>query len=111
MNRWKLAVPLVVCIVSLFVFGCATQASVAVNAAGPQEVVVAQAPPAPQVEVVPVAPSVDHVWIRGHWHWNGAAWIWRGGHYELRRGFAWVPASYVQRGGGVVYIEGHWVAR
>ena len=77
----------------------------------PHEVVVTTAPPPAQVEVVPVAPSIDHVWIRGHWHWDGVAWIWRPGHYEIRRGFNWVPAHYEQRGPNWIYVEGHWVAR
>jgi WXXGXW repeat (2 copies) len=109
MNRWKRAAPLVACLASAFAVGCATH-EVAVAAPVP-EVVANSAPPPLQVEVVPVAPSVDHAWVRGHWHWNGAAWIWRAGHYEVRRGFAWVAPTYVERGGSTVYVEGHWVAR
>jgi hypothetical protein len=109
MTRWKLVVPLVASLGAPLAAGCATHAEAVT--AGPHEVVVTQAPPPAQAEVVPVAPSVDHVWIRGHWHWDGAAWVWRPGHYEIRRGFAWVPAHYEQRGPNWIYIEGHWVAR
>jgi hypothetical protein len=73
-------------------------------------VVVQQAPPqVEQVEVIPAAPSERYVWIRGNWHWNGAAWVWRRGHYELRReGLRWVPAHYEQHGPNWVYIDGYW---
>jgi hypothetical protein len=74
----------------------------------PAEVTVQTAPPAAQVEVVPVAPSVNHVWIAGHWHWAGR-WVWVRGHYVVRRvGMRWVPAHYVQRGGAYIYVGGHW---
>jgi hypothetical protein len=85
-----------------------TAPGVAVEAP-PAEVVVATRPPPEQVEVIPVAPSVNHIWIKGHWHWDGAAWIWRPGHYEVRRvGLQWYPAHYAERGGGIVYVPGHW---
>jgi hypothetical protein len=75
----------------------------------PGEVQVQTAPPAEQVEVVPVAPSVNHVWIRGNWHWSGVGWVWRPGHYQVRRvGYRWVPAHYARRGPYTVYVAGHW---
>jgi hypothetical protein len=75
----------------------------------PQEVVVKTKPPVERVEVIPVAPSANHLWIKGHWHWDGAAWVWESGRYELRRvGFQWYPAHYVERGGGIYYVTGHW---
>src|ERR1700733_7551120 len=109
MNRWKLLVPVAGCVAAVFVSGCATQEEVAVQAPAPAEVVVQSAPPPEKMEVVPVAPSTDHVWIRGHWHWDGVQWVWRGGQYELRRvGYRWVPARYEQRGPAFYYIPGHW---
>jgi hypothetical protein len=75
----------------------------------PAEVTVQAAPPAAQVEVIPVAPSVNHVWIQGNWHWNGGRWVWIRGHYAVRRaGYRWVPAHYAQRGGAYIYVGGHW---
>ena len=120
MNRWKLAVPVVACVASLFAAGCAHEdrvvvregaapaAAAAVDAA-PAEVVVQTAPPAEQVEVVPQAPGTEYVWIKGHWHWNGAQWTWRRGRYEARRvGYNWIPAHYEQRGRNYIYVDGHW---
>jgi hypothetical protein len=77
--------------------------------APPAEVVVKMAPPAERVELIPVAPSPAHVWIKGHWHWNGGAWVWNAGRYELRRtGFRWIQPQYVTRHGAYYFVAGHW---
>ena len=113
MNRWKLAVPVVACMASLFAVGCTTREVVVRErepaSERPREIVVQSAPPQEQVEVVPVAPSTEHTWIRGHWHWDGGRWVWQPGRYETRRvGYRWVPAHYENRGGGYYYVPGHW---
>jgi hypothetical protein len=114
MNRWKLAVPVVACVAALFAAGCAHEDRVVVQSgpqqeAPPQEIVVSTAPPAEQVEVIPQAPGTEYVWIKGHWHWNGAQWQWRAGRYEARRvGYRWIPAHYEQRGPRFIYIGGYW---
>jgi hypothetical protein len=84
-------------------------APVVVEAEGPPPPVVVQtAPPPLQVEVIPIAPSPNHFWIAGHWHWEGR-WVWRPGHYVLRRvGYRWVSPHYEPRGGAFVYVGGHW---
>ena len=75
----------------------------------PAPVVVGVAPPPEQVEVIPVAPRGDVIWLRGHWNWNGQQWIWvRGRYVGRRRGWRWVPAHYEQRGGAWVYVAPHW---
>lgn len=63
-------------------------------------------PPAERVEVVPVRPWDDGVWIKGHWAWRGG-WEWIPGHWDRPRfrGAAWVPGHYGPRG---AWIEGHW---
>jgi hypothetical protein len=40
--------------------------------------------PAPIVEAVPVAPAPGYVFIRGHWRWTGAGWMWVRGAWVLR---------------------------
>lgn len=109
MNVWKLAVPVVAVFASAFATGCTVHEDVEVVRAPPRAVEVRQAPPADQVEVVPVAPRADYVWLKGHWHWNGGRWVWIPGRYEVsRRGARWVPAHYEGRGGVYYYIPGHW---
>jgi hypothetical protein len=70
------------------------------------------APPAPQVEVIPVAPSPRHHWAYGHWAWNGGRWVWVGGHWqESRAGYYWVGHHWQHLPDGRwVFVEGHWRA-
>jgi hypothetical protein len=76
----------------------------------PGEVVVDSDPPAPQYEVVGVAPGPGYFWIGGYWHWNGGRWAWNRGHYERppHPGAHWIAARYDYRGGRRVYIRGYW---
>jgi len=73
-------------------------------------VVVAQAPPPPQVEIVPVAPGPEYVWMPGYWSWGGGGWVWVGGHHVLRpRPHAvWVRGRWARHGRGYVWIDGRW---
>jgi hypothetical protein len=69
-------------------------------------------PPPPPVEVVPMRPMAHPgwVWVRGYNRWDGRAYVWVPGHYvEPPRPRAyWVPARWVRRPGGWVFLEGHW---
>jgi hypothetical protein len=69
----------------------------------------AAAPPAPQTEVVVVRPSPSHVWIAGHWVWQGH-WVWAPGHWHAGRpGHVWVSGHWVAIGGGRHrWVRGHW---
>src|SRR5690242_4410438 len=60
------------------------------------EVVVTEAPPAPRQEVVTVASSPAHVWVRGYWVHSDRRWVWMPGHWEVR------PRA------GVAWVQGHW---
>lgn len=40
--------------------------------------------PAPVQEVVTVAPSPAHVWVRGYWFWGGVNWRWHHGRWAMR---------------------------
>src|ERR1035438_4058566 len=46
-------------------------------------VIVTQAPPAMQQEVVLAQPSPQYVWIRGFWTWRDNQYQWMAGHWEL----------------------------
>lgn len=87
-------------------------AGVLVGAAHAQDVIyVPTAPPPPRVETMP-APPPDRVetWQPGYWHWNGAEYVWTGGHYVSapRRGAVWIPGRWEQHPRGWIYIQGHW---
>lgn len=54
-------------------------------------------PPPPQAaEVVPAAPSPNALWIPGYWSFNGNAYVWLAGHWE-------VPPPNVH-----AYVTAHW---
>src|SRR5665213_2489080 len=74
------------------------------------EVEVGGPPPAPIVEVQPVAPSPDVIWVGGAWVWGGGRWGWNRGYWghPPHRGSMWVPDRYVYRGGRHVFMRGHW---
>lgn len=84
--------------------------AIGLGAAQAAEIVVNVAPPRPIVERRPVAPSPRHVWIAGYHRWDGRAYVWEPGRWELppRPHAQWVPARWVHRRGGWVLVEGHW---
>src|SRR6516165_1362624 len=87
------------------------EAVVVEGGAPPGAVVVADAPPAPQVEVVTVAPAPGLVWVGGYWGWYGGRYVWVSGgwHSPPRPGAVWVAGSWTARpGGGHVWVRGRW---
>lgn len=112
MKVWKLAVPIVAGLASLYATGCVAEERVVVHHARPAPVRVHHAPPAapPEVEVVPAA-RANYTWVNGHYDWNGSDWVWIRGRWEgSRAGARWVPAHYETRGGEYFYVPGHWAA-
>jgi hypothetical protein len=71
--------------------------------------VVTVAPPAPQVEVVGVAPAPGYVWFGGYWDWVGGRYAWHAGSWGPGRpGYHWVAHGWVRAGGGWRMAPGHW---
>lgn len=85
-------------------------ASALTFSAGAAEVIVRVAPPAAIVETRPAAPGAGYVWIGGYHRWNGTAYAWVPGKWELppRPHARWVAHRWVKRGGGWVFVEGRW---
>ena len=71
--------------------------------------------PPPRAEVIVPQPSPAHVWIAGHWVWDGraASYAWRPGHWAVPEAPTqrWVPGHWAARPGGYVWVEGHWRMR
>ena len=67
-------------------------------------------PPVAIVEHRTVAPSGRHVWIGGYHRWDGHAYVWVPGRWDLppRPHAVWVAPRWVHRGRGWVFIEGRW---
>jgi hypothetical protein len=75
----------------------------------PVDVQIETAPPPPQVEVIPVAPSPNHFWIGGYWGWRGGQHYWNPGRYELRRpGMTWQSPAWGRNGRYWRYSPGGW---
>ena|ERR1041385_6707971 len=99
-------------IVALLLGGCIVRERVVYRSRPPiveNEVVVADAPPAPIVEETVVAPGPGFVWVGGAWVWHGR-WVWEHGHWARppHPGAVWVAPRYVFRGGRHVWVRGGW---
>jgi hypothetical protein len=68
------------------------------------------APPAPIVEVRPVAPEPGVVWIDGYYRWDGHGYVWVPGRWvhPPRVGAHWVAGRWVHNGRGWYSVAGHW---
>jgi hypothetical protein len=69
------------------------------------------APPPVKVEAPPAAPVATVVWVPGFWQWDGAAWIWIGGAYQLRptASLTWRAPAWKPRGSVHVLVPGAWI--
>jgi hypothetical protein len=100
----------------------------AVTVASAQLIVVERGPmPAVREEIIPVAPSPRHHWVRGHWAWRNAHWEWIPGVYVVAEvpampaevvevvpvtpgaGYVWIKGHHVWEGGRWVWHRGVWV--
>lgn len=73
-------------------------------------VVVREPPPAPQAEVVGVAPSASDVWINGYWAYRHGRYVWVPGHWQTRprAGAAWIAGHWDHTSEGWMWTPGHW---
>ncbi len=67
-------------------------------------------PPRAVVETRIVAPSPRHVWIAGYHRWDGGAYVWAPGRWELPTGryHAWSAGHWAHHRNGWYWVEGHW---
>lgn len=67
-------------------------------------------PPAPIVEVRPVRPGPDFVWVSGFYRWNDGRYVWNAGRWDHppRRGARWEPARWVHEQRGWRLVDGRW---
>lgn len=67
-------------------------------------------PPAPIVEVRPVAPGPRYAWVQGYHRWDGRAYLWVPGRWAVppRASAAWVPGRWVHERRGYYWVDGHW---
>jgi hypothetical protein len=74
------------------------------------DVVVRIAPPRAAVERPGRPPRAGLVWTPGYQRWDGRAYVWVPGAWVVppRRRARWVPAHWVRRRHGWVFVAGHW---
>ena len=77
------------------------------------QVVVRIGPPPPRPHEVIPAPPPEHrdwAWHAGYHRWDGARYVWVPGAYEQppHPHAHWVDGRWDHRGGGYVWVEGHW---
>jgi hypothetical protein len=74
------------------------------------EVDVTGPPPTDIVEVQPIMPGPDFIWVGGYWGWGPRGWVWSHGYWghPPRRGAVWLRPHYVYRGGRHVWVRGGW---
>ena len=68
-------------------------------------------PPAPIVEVRPAAPGPRYIWIDGYHTWNGTAYVWTPGRWDLppRHRAHWIPGHWRRHTRhGWYWVPGHW---
>jgi hypothetical protein len=84
--------------------------AVGIGSAQAADVVVRIAPPRAVVEHRSVAPSRRHVWVGGYHRWNGNAYAWSTGHWELppRPHARWVAPRWNHHRNGWTFVEGRW---
>jgi hypothetical protein len=75
-----------------------------------QRVYVGVAPPPIVVEHPGPAPHPGWIWIGGYHRWDGHAYVWMGGHWELppRPHAVWVTGHWRRDPGGWYWVPGHW---
>jgi hypothetical protein len=86
------------------------QPAVTTQAQSTNTVVVTQAPPAAQAEVVLAQPGPDYRWIPGYWTWRNERYEWMAGHWEIppQRDSVWVAPRWESESGGYRFYEGYW---
>ncbi len=75
----------------------------------PRDIVVAEAPPPPRVEVIGVAPGPGFFWVPGYWRWGPGRHVWVGGHWAPHRpGHYWVAPHWARVGVSFHFRGGYW---
>jgi hypothetical protein len=74
------------------------------------EIVVRVAPPRVLVEKRVARPGPGYVWISGYHRWDGNAYAWERGRWEVppRAHARWVAPRWVHRHDGYAFVEGRW---
>ena len=80
------------------------------SAAQRARVYVRVGPPAPVVEVRPAAPSRRHIWVPGFHRWDGRAYVWVPGAWQVppRARARWARGHWAHDRRGYYFVDGRW---
>jgi hypothetical protein len=84
--------------------------AVGIGSAQAAEIVIKLRPPISIHEHRSSRPSPRHVWIAGYHRWDGNAYAWTPGRWDVppREHAVWVAPRYERRHDGYVFVEGRW---
>jgi len=73
-------------------------------------IVVNQAPPALQAELILAQPSSSHEWVAGYWTWRNNQYQWMAGHWEMppHTNAKWTTPRWQTENGAYRFYEGYW---
>jgi hypothetical protein len=93
-----------------FILNAVLGAAFCIGSVHAEEVVVGVRPPHAVVERRPVRPSTRHIWIGGYHRWDGHAYVWETGRWEVppHEHAVWVAPRWEHRHNGYVFVEGRW---
>jgi hypothetical protein len=110
-KTWMLATAVLASATALMASPAAAYTSVGVQIGVPATVYVAPPPPPPVYQHAP-APRRGHVWVPGHWEWQGNRHAWVQGVYMRERpGYVYQQPQWVSHGDRWGYRAGHWQRR
>ena len=77
---------------------------------GSAEVVVRVGPPRPRIERRLVRPGAGYAWVGGFHRWDGRAYVWVPGRWELppRERAVWIAPRWERRRYGYRFVDGRW---
>lgn len=93
-----------------FVLAAVCGIGFSIISANAAEVVIKLRPPIAIHERRAPRPSPRHVWVTGYHRWDGHAYVWQPGEWQVppREHAVWVAPRYTHRRDGYVFVEGHW---
>jgi hypothetical protein len=84
--------------------------AVGIASAQAAEIVIKLRPPISIHEHRTIRPSPRHVWIGGYHRWDGNAYVWTQGRWDVppSEHAVWIAPRWQRRHDGYVFVEGRW---
>jgi hypothetical protein len=85
-------------------------AALCIGTVSAADIVVHLKPPSLKVEHRPARPGPNYIWVGGYHRWDGNAYVWEPGKWEVppREHAVWIAPRWEHRGDGYVFVQGYW---